>query len=200
MDLLHQHWAIVAANPWLFITWTIAVASAVWAVIHFLYRHGIEEDSKEIERLRARLAELDGELANYKAASPATTDEDGFEYPEAGDHGLNILGPALTELVVGQTYSMTAKVPAGAVLKVHLSGSPPVYLEQKPGAWGYRISTRNWQANIYDQQDHTQGFTARSGEAELAFLPWRAGKIVMQVYEGARNPSWEKIFKAVDVP
>ena len=209
MDFLQQHWALIAANPWLFASWTVIVAGVAWAVIHFLYKtrldlykHRGEEDAAEIKRLRDKLSELKEEqgkapVAPPQAASQSSTPEK-YDYPDAGDHGMNILGQTLTDLVVDQTYSMTAKVPANGVLKIQLTGTPPIYLEQMPGGWVYNVSTRNWQGSIYDQKDHTQVFTARSGEAELAFIPKRPGKITVSVYEDGRYPAWEKMLKVVE--
>lgn len=209
MDFLQQHWALIAANPWLFASWSAVVAGVTWTVIHFLYKnrldlykHRGEEDAAEIKRLRDRLSELKEEQGKLPATSPLPMPQpsapEKYDYPDAGDHGMNILGQTLTELVVDQTYSMAAKVPVNGVLKIQLSGTPPIYLEQMPGAWVYRLSPRNWQSTVYDQQDHTQVFTARSGEAELAFIPKRPGKITVAVYEGGRTPAWEKVLKVVE--
>lgn len=209
MDFLQQHWALIVANPWLFASWTVIVAGVAWAVIHFLYKtrldlykHRGDEDAAEIKRLRERLSELKEEQGKTPLASPLAASQpsapEKYDYPDAGDHGMNILGQTLTDLVVDQTYSMTAKVPANGVLKIQLSGTPPTYLEQMPGAWVYRLSPRNWQSTVYDQQDHTQVFTARSGEAELAFIPKRPGKITLAAYEGGRTPAWEKVLKVIE--
>jgi hypothetical protein len=206
MDFLHQHWAVIADNPWLFVSWTLVVASAIWAVIHFIYRHRldtykhrVEEDAIEVKRLQDKLSEMKEEHANQSSASPASASVAGtYNYSDAGDHGLNILGQTLTDLVVDQTYSMAAKVPENGVLKIHLAGTPPVNLQQMPGAWVYSTSTRNWQGARYDEQDHTQVFTARSGEADLAFIPRRSGKITVTIYEGGRSPAWNKVLKVVE--
>jgi len=200
MDFLQQHWAVIAANSWLFVTGALVVASVAWTVIHFLYKHRIEEDGAEIQRLRNKLTELKEEIAN-KVTQPIVSTPlpvDRYDYPDAGDHGMNLLGQTSTDLVVGQTYSMTAKVPSGSVLKVELAGTPPIYLEQTPHAWAYSTSTRNWQGNLYDQVEHTQIFTAKGGEAELAFVPSRSGKIKVSVYEGGRTVAWEKMLKIID--
>ncbi len=206
MDFLQQHWAVIEANAWLFASWTAVVASATWLIIHFLYKHRlglykhrVEEDAVEIKRLQDRLSEMKDERASQTVApttSPlASPAADTYDYPDAGDHGMNILGQTLTDLVVDQTYSMAARVPASGVLKVQFMGTPPVYLEQMPGAWVYSVSTRNWQGSRYDEKDHTQVFTARGGEADLAFIPKRSGKITVTVYEGGRNPAWNKVLK-----
>jgi len=208
MEFLEQHWSVITGNLSLFATWTIAWVAGTWAVIHFLYRHRIEEDAAEIQRLRSKVAELKEEAVSSASrasnssvapsmppgpAGPAT-----YDYPDAGDHGANILGQSSTDLVVEQSYSMAATVPSGGMLKVHLAGSAPVYLEQSASAWVYSVSTRNWQGTTYDQQDHTQVFTARGGDAELMFIPKRPGKITIAVYEGGRTPAWEKVLKVVE--
>jgi len=209
MDFLQQHWGLIAANSWLFISWSLIVGGVTWTVIHFLYKHRLdlykhrgEEDAAEIKRLQAKLSELKEERSKAEAVSsltaPITGAAEKYDYPDAGDHGMNILGQTLTDLVVGQTYSMAAKVPQNSILKLQLTGTPPVFLEQMAAAWGYSVSTRNWQGNRYDEKDHTQIFTAKSGEAELAFKPWRSGKIIVSVYEGGRTPAWEKILKVVE--
>lgn len=209
MDFLQQHWSLIATNPWLFASWTGIVASVAWAVIHFLYtnrlalyKHRGEEDAAEIKRLRDRLSELKEEQGKAPLAPPLAASQpsapEKYDYPDAGDHGMNILGQTLSDLVVDQTYSMTAKVPANGVLKIQLTGTPPINLDQMSGGWVYSSSTRNWQGSSYDQKDHTQVFTARSGEAELAFIPKRPGKITVAVYEGGRTPAWEKVFKVVE--
>jgi len=209
MEFLQQHWAVVAANPWLFATWATLVASGTWIVIHFLYQHRLElykhrteEDAMEIQRLHARIAEMKERLSKSEmsSAQPSPEEPESFDYPDAGDHGMSILGHSLTDLVVGQTYSMTAVVPTNGRLKVQLVGTSPRYLSEMPGGWGYNVSTRNWQASSYDNQDHTQMFTARGGEADLAFIPSRPGRITVRVFEGGRHhkPAWEKTLKVLD--
>lgn len=71
MEFLQQHWAIISANPWLFFTWPAVVASGTWVVIHFLYRHRIDNDAIEIQRLNTRLGELKEERSS-KVDAPAT--------------------------------------------------------------------------------------------------------------------------------
>ncbi|MDO0843127.1 hypothetical protein [Xanthomonas campestris] len=209
MSFLQQHWALIAANPWLFASWILLVAGLTWTVIHFLYRHRLElyrhrgeEDAAEIKRLRDRLSELKegraGAANEPSVGIPLPVLSGKYEYSDAGDHGLNILGQTLAELVVNQTYSMAAKVPDNGFLKIQLTGTPPVYLDEPPGGWAYNVSTRNWQGNRYDEHDHTQIFTAKSGEAELAFIPRRRGKITVTVYEGGREPAWEKVLKVIN--
>ncbi|MBB4723351.1 hypothetical protein [Xanthomonas euvesicatoria] len=209
MDFLQQHWGSIAANSWLFISWSLIVGGVTWTVIHFLYKHRLdlykhrsEEDAAEIKKLQSKLSELKEERSKAEVASSLATPipnvAEKYDYPDAGDYGMNILGQTLTDLVVGQTYSMTAKVPLNGVLKVHLTGTPPVYLEEMAGAWGYNVSTRNWQGSRYDERDHTQIFTAKGGDAELGFEAWRPGKITISVYEGGRTPAWEKVLKAVE--
>lgn len=209
MDFLQQHWALIAENPWLFASWSAIVAGVTWTVIHFLYKnrldlhkHRGEEDAAEIKRLRERLSELKEEQGKVPTTPslpvPQPSAPEKYDYPDAGDHGMNILGQTLTDLVVSQPYSMAAKIPANGVLKIQLTATPQVYVEHSPVAWSYSASTRNWQGNGYDQGDNTQVFTARGGEAELAFFPSRPGKITVSVYEGGRTPAWEKVLKVVE--
>ncbi|SDF26947.1 hypothetical protein [Dyella sp. 333MFSha] len=197
MSLVQTNWNVISANIWLFLSWTVAVGAAVWAAIHFLYRHRIEQDGAEIQRLQSRLSDLKADQAAGPALAGGPVQADVYVYPDAGDNGLNILGHSVTDIVVGQTYSMAATIPAGGRLKLQMSGTPPRFLEEMPGGWHFNVSMRNWQANLYDQTDHTQWFTARSGEAELAFIPARPGKIVVTVFEGSHEASWEKTLKVV---
>lgn len=133
MSFLQQHWALIAANPWLFASWILLVAGLTWTVIHFLYRHRLElyrhrgeEDAAEIKRLRDRLSELKegraGAANEPSVGIPLPVLSGKYEYSDAGDHGLNILGQTLAELVVNQTYSMAAKVPDNGFLKISSLG------------------------------------------------------------------------------
>ena len=221
---LKDNWDLVVTNGWAFASVAVLVFSLAWLVIHFLYKHRIDGLREENDRLKNKIADLKEALAAPantsspptvvpsslietvslplplpSVAAPVSASPKGaYDYPDSGDHGMNILGQALTNVVVDGTYSMTATVPAGNVLRVELSGdfpSPPSP-GGMPGGWGYGVSTRNWQGGSYDQDAHTQWFTARSGDAELAFKPWRAGAITLRAFEGhARNPVWTKVLK-----
>jgi hypothetical protein len=196
METVQSHWDVIAANIWLFASWTVGEALIVWAAIHFLYKRRLDDDGAEIQRLRARLSDQKSDAGT----ASATVGPDAsaiYEYPDAGDNGINILGHAVTDLVVGKTYSMAATIPTGGRLKLLLAGTAPRYLEEMPGGWHFSVSTRNWQHNLYDQGDHTQWFTARSGEADLAFIPARPGQILVRVFEGGHEQAWEKVLKVI---
>jgi hypothetical protein len=51
---LEQEWQTVSGAPFLTIAVVIVIGFALWAILHFLYRHRIEGMKEEIERLRAR--------------------------------------------------------------------------------------------------------------------------------------------------
>ena len=209
MNFLQQNWEMISANSWLFASWSLIIGSLTWTIIHFLYKHRLdlykhrgEEDAAEIKRLRDKISELKEGRGREEItpflATPVPSAPGKYDYPDAGDNGMNILGQTLTDLIVGQSYSMAAKIPENSALKIQLTGTPPTYLEQMAAAWGYSVSTRNWQGSRYDEKDHTQIFTAKGGDAELAFKPWRPGKITISVYEGGRTPAWEKVLKVVE--
>ena len=225
MDMLKwlkDNWDLVVTNGWAFATVAVLVFSLAWLVIHFLYKHRMDGLREENDRLKNKIADLKEALAGQAsnssstmvvpssliekvslplpsvAASVPAASKGAYDYPDSGDHGMNILGQALTNVVVDGTYSMTATVPLGNILRVELSGEFPLPPSPggMPGGWGYSVSTRNWQGGNYDQEAHTQWFTARSGDAELAFKPWRAGMITLRAFEGpARNPVWTKVLK-----
>lgn len=202
MDFIQQHWALISANPWFFASWSVLVVMLTWGCIHFLYRHRLEQDALDIQRLRDRLSDVEKDLRENTDRSPAVTLAPvvgSFVYPDSGDHGTSILGHSPMDLVAGRTYSMAAVVPTGGRLKVQLIGTKPRYLSEMAAGWGFSVSTRNWQSSHYDAEDHTQWFTARSGEADLAFIPGRPGRISVRVVEGeSQHVSWEKTLKVVD--
>lgn len=161
--IIESHWNVVVENLWLFVSWTTGEAAIIWAAIHFLYKRRLDDDGAEIQRLRSKLSE---QKTDSGASSPSVGPDAlaTYEYTDAGDNGINFLGHAVTDLVVGKTYSMAATIPTGGRLKLLLSGKASRYLEEMPGGWHFSVSMRNWQHNLYDQGDHTQWFTARSGK------------------------------------
>jgi hypothetical protein len=51
---LQQEWQTVSGAPFLTIGAVVVIGLALWAILHFLYRHRIEGMKEEIDRLRAR--------------------------------------------------------------------------------------------------------------------------------------------------
>jgi len=78
-----------------------------------------------------------------------------IDYPESSPYGENILF-AEKQSVEGSTdYSLAADLPAGAHVKIRLSG----------GLWYYQAAPEgpvNWAISAYDSENHTQLFTSRT--------------------------------------
>jgi hypothetical protein len=113
------------------------------------------------ENLQVRYSEtgLDVELPEFEKYLTAFIERTDYEvtsrinYPEISPYGNNILFAELTSVVGGQDYSLAADLPAGAHLKVRLSG----------GMWYYRVMPEgpvNWSVSKYDFDNNTQIFTS----------------------------------------
>jgi hypothetical protein len=70
-ETFQKEWPQVKAAPWSFITFLSLIAGAVWTVIHWLYRHRLEQlngtisyQEKQIEHLQKQLEEVDKSKTN----------------------------------------------------------------------------------------------------------------------------------------
>ncbi len=116
-----------------------------------------------------------------------------IDYPPTGDNGINLLDKSQISLPVG-TYSMKAKLPSGASVKVKISGKSWLFPDgQDDSGWSYSELNEN---------DNSRLFTSkRVGEIDCKIQLVSAEDSLssltnIQVFEnGALNPTWQKLIK-----
>lgn len=190
-EFVAANWVLITANPAPFISVFVLAFGAAWVAATFFYKHRIDALKERVEAWKEKAGQS-------PTASTKVAVDDKHSYPAAGFYGVNILASNVPEVVIGNTYSMTAHVPTGSNLRVHLIGQPHAYLEDVAGAWRFNVVVRNWIASRYDSDSHSQWFDAGVGDADLQFYADRAGIINITVYEGGRQPAWTKEIRVVD--
>lgn len=184
-SFLVANWALVAANPTTFIVLAVLAFGAGWGVAYLFLKQSIAHHKDRADYWKERAEGGNG------AEGTATPSVD-FDYPAAGFHGLNILADTVPEIAVNIGYSMAAHVPDGKKLRLKMVGPAHENVSDLMGAWRFNTVLRNWVADRYDTDAHSQWFEAAPGDADLQFFASRAGTFHLAVYEGGREPSWTK--------
>ncbi len=112
-------------------------------------RSHLEERYAELG-LEATIPDFEKYLNGFIENSPFTFTEF-IVYPASSRGGTNILHPSTTTIQVERQYCMTAELPAGASLKIRLSGA----------LWYYQTAPNpviNWNVGEYDWTQNTQVF------------------------------------------
>ena len=190
-DWLEKNWAVVSANPWVFVQFFVIVSAATFGFVRWWYM-------ERIDLLKARIDGLNASISNKADRTESVavngSGPDKFEYPASGLYGLSILALGANPLVVGQSYSMAAVVPAGCKLRVQILGPGASNLASFMGAWTFGVPPRNWihQDYVETTSGAEQWFDAVPGEADLKFMPQRGGTLILRAYEGGAEPVWER--------
>ncbi len=106
----------------------------------------------EATGLAVTLPDFEPYVRQFLSETPFEATED-FDYPQFTEYGENILFPGVTEVTQEREYSMGANLPAGAGLKIRLSG----------GLWGYQTHPHgpvNWIVSDYNWETESQIFTS----------------------------------------
>lgn len=98
-----------------------------------------------------------------------------INYPEQSSKGLNILNSGNSTFPSGRQnyYSMAAQTIRGIGLKIELMVVEGT-LEGMAAGWGYKSDKINWDATIYNRENHSQTFevidTAQPADLQLIFM------------------------------
>ena len=178
MEFIQKNWDLFSIHPWLFVTLALMFFILGWKAATLFYK----------ERIELLKEKNNGE-------KPIIPEPEGFEYPQSGRYGKNILSNSVISIKKNDKVALRAQIPLKSILLIEIKGPAPLNKNDHDGSWCFNLSKRlNWTISMYEfENGGRQEFTAEAGIADMELKFVRCGEVAIVAYEDDdRNISWEK--------